>query len=101
MAARRAAVALPIPLPPPVTSETFGVDSAGNSMPAIQNSPNKICSACVDERIEAAGTAASCPLHFDLGGLDHRLPLRKFCGDECLEVFRSASDALQGVLLHE
>src|SRR6266540_3309066 len=35
MAARRAAVALPMPLLPPVTSATFGIDSAGISIPVI------------------------------------------------------------------
>ena len=35
MAARRAAVALPMPLLPPVTSATFGIDSMGISIPVI------------------------------------------------------------------
>src|SRR6185503_345151 len=77
MAASRAAVALPIPLLPPVTSATFGIDSAGISMPVIL-------------------AAAS---HRDLCGLDHGTPFGAFAVDERLEVIRRAADALQRVLL--
>src|SRR3954464_15884747 len=76
MAASRAAVALPIPLLPPVTSATFGIDSAGISMPVILS-------------------AAS---HRDLRGLDHGTPFGAFAVDECLEVFRGAPNPLQRVL---
>src|SRR5882724_1400079 len=77
MAASRAAVALPMPLLAPVTSATFGIDSRGTSMPVIQ---------------------ARLLLHRDLCSLDHRPPFGEFASDESLEVFRSASDTLQGVL---
>src|SRR5712671_4661025 len=77
MAASRAAVALPMPLLPPVTSATFGIDSVGISMPVILS-------------------AAS---HRDLRGLDHGPPFGAFAVDERLEIVRRATDALQRVLL--
>src|SRR5215216_859110 len=79
MAARRAAVALPMPLLPPVTSATFGIDSAGISIAVIL-------------------TVAS---HGDLCGFDHGTPFGAFAVDESLEIVRRAPDALQRVLLED
>src|SRR3954453_1777625 len=76
MAARRAAVALPMPLLPPVTSATFGINSAGISMPVILSTAS----------------------HRDLCSLDHGTPFGAFAVDECLEVFRGAPNPLQRVL---
>src|SRR4051812_49148240 len=114
MAARRVAVALPIPLPPPVTSAILGIVSAGISMTVIRSF--QIVSGsqgAIAKRIARTKTPAGhvvvrritpsanppYALHRDLGGLDHRSPFGELAGDEGLEVLRRTSDPLQGVLL--